>query len=199
MTPSNQARYLAHAKDVMGWDEAKIKRNFHAITTGRVFSISKALDDNQVRQDKAIKSDAQISENKARYGDPFSTKQGIAWLMSKGFEIMGQEETIRAGHKTFRKDLAGGWDAIVFKGGKTFVFQFLTTSASDLKAHIVKLDPQGKAMKKAEKIGASRWMAQFERGDPLPRRVWFWQECTIKLKHGVMHTAEWEVWEGFKR
>jgi len=121
VTPSD---YIRHAKEVLGYDDARIERNRHAIETGRLYGIRSAVEQNSAAQslikDKEARTDSDREDKKARHHKAYTTQACIDWRKSQGHMILNREHMNRQGR---RVDIYGGWDVLSLKDGVHYLDQ----------------------------------------------------------------------------
>lgn len=148
----------------MGWSEDRIKRNRHAIETGRIAAVADALEQNQKRQDAKIKGDAEKEDAKARYASRYTTKAAIRWGQRNGWTILARE-TFNYRHKRYQ-DAWGSWDAVfAMPGGGLVMLQ--AYGPGEGPEHERKIRAS-KALEKGKSLGALMLMLEFERGAEEP-------------------------------
>jgi len=184
--PQTPAEHVQWARDVLGWTDKKINGSRYALENGIIYrGHMQNMAGLEAYERSVTRSDAEIADAKAKYGDAFSTKYGIAYTDAKGFIALGEETTRsyvdRHGKRRYAsKDIWSGWDRVAMRNGRLHCFQFHTMHAGDIASHVAKLNPDSPAMKTAEKLGATRWRIGFERGDEQPKAIWKWLGCLWK-------------------
>lgn len=148
----------------MGWSEDRIERNRYAIETGRIAGVAASLTEHQRRQDRAIKSDAEVADSKARYAKRYTTKAAIKWGQRNGWTLLARE-TFNFRHKRYQ-DAAGLWDAVfAMPGGGLVMLQ--AYGPGEGPEHERKIRASA-ALDKGKSLGAIMLMLEFNRGGEEP-------------------------------